>query len=114
VNVTCSADFYLLADTHTNRILAQNGDIIDEYLDNDGNAHGQKVIGTYQSAMTFNGYETTTQFDGQAVTEREYTYTPYPGISSISAVYTNDDGTVVGTQILVESNAGGSSTIADL
>lgn len=101
-------------DTHTNRILTQTGSIVDESLDNEGHVHGSKTIGTYESLMTFNGHESSTQFQGQDVTEREYNYTPFHGITSVSAVYTDAEGKVVGTRVLVESNAGGSSTIADL
>ncbi|KAK4574134.1 hypothetical protein LTR86_001895 [Recurvomyces mirabilis] len=101
-------------DTHTNRVLAQNGDLVDMYLDNDGNPHGQKVVGSFTSDMTWNGYETTVERDGEEVQEREYLYSPYHGINVVSAVYTDATGKVVGTQVLAESSAGGSSTIGDL
>ncbi|KAK4540341.1 hypothetical protein LTR36_009298 [Oleoguttula mirabilis] len=112
-NVLYSINDYS-GNTHTNRVLAQDGDIVDKYLDNDGNAHGQKIIGTYESAMTFTGYHTTIERNGLQVQEREYRYSPFHGISVISAVYTDGDGSVVGTQVLAESNAGGSSTVGDL
>ena len=101
-------------DTHTNRVLTQKGSIVDESLDNNGALHGTRTIGSYDSLMTFNGHELTTTFEGQEVTEREYNYTPFHGITSVSAVYFDAAGKVVGTRVLVESNAGGSSTIADL
>ncbi|KAK5124444.1 hypothetical protein LTR85_001661 [Meristemomyces frigidus] len=112
-NVLYSINDYS-GNTHTNRVLAQNGDIVDKYLDNDGNTHGQKFIGTYASDMTFAGYEATVERNGVEVQEREYLYTPYHGISVISAIYTEAHGSVVGAQVLAESNAGGSSTIGDL
>ncbi|KAK3672141.1 hypothetical protein LTR78_007894 [Recurvomyces mirabilis] len=101
-------------DTHTNRVLAQNGDLVDMYLDNDGNPHGQKVVGSFSSDMTWNGYEKTVERDGEEVQEREYLYSPYHGINVVSAVYTDATGKIVGTQVLAESSAGGSSTIGDL
>jgi hypothetical protein len=112
-NVLYSINDYT-GNTHTNRVLAQNGNIVDEYLDNDGNPHGQKVIGTYQTLMKFNGYETTVERNGEELTEKEYTYAPYHGINVISAIYTSADGDVVAAQILAESSVGGSSTIGDL
>ena len=112
-NVLYSVNDYS-GNTHTNRVLAQNGNVVDESLDNNGNTHGQKVIGTYRSLMTSNGYETTTERNGQEVQEREYTYSPFHGITVISAVYTDASGAVVGTQVLAESSAGGSSTVGDL
>lgn len=112
-NVLYSINDYS-GNTHTNRVLAQNGDLVDAYIDNDGNSHGQKVVGTYKSDMTFNGYEATVHRNGQKVQEREYLYSPYHGINVISAVYTDDAGNVQGTQVLAESSAGGSSTIGDL
>ena len=112
-NIVYSINNYQ-GDTHTNRVLSQNGDLVDEYLDNDGNAHGSKVVGSYKTDMSFNGYETTVERNGEEVTEREYTYSPYHGINVISAIYTDAEGAVVGAQVLAESSAGGSSTIGDL
>jgi hypothetical protein len=112
-NVVYSINNYK-GDTHTNRVLSQNGDLVDQYLDNDGNSHGSRVVGSYLTDMTFNGYEIKVERDGEEVTEREYTYSPYHGINVVSAIYTNADGDVVGTQVIAESSAGGSSTIGDL
>ncbi|KAK3708985.1 hypothetical protein LTR37_011149 [Vermiconidia calcicola] len=111
-NILYSTNNYR-ANKHTNRILSQDGDIVDRYLDNDGELQGEKVVGNFKDDMTFNGYETTIERNGQTVTEREYTYSPYPGLVAISAVYTDIAGNVEGTQILAESRAGGSSTIAE-
>lgn len=98
-------------DKHTNFVLAQNGDIVAEQLDNDGNALGQRVVGNYKDDMKFNGYEIQVRRDGVEVTEREYVYAPYTGLMAICAVYTDAAGKVVGTQIIAESSAGGSSTV---
>lgn len=100
-------------NTHTNRILAQNGDVVDQLLDNNGNVQANKVIGTYKSLMQFNGYNVTTVWKGQPVQEVEYVYQPIPGVEAISAIYQDISGQVVGTQVLAESNAGGSSTVSD-
>ena len=112
-NILYSTNNYR-ANRHTNQILAQNGDIVDHHLDNDGNDLGEVVIGNYKSDMTFNGYSRETEFDGQPVTEREYVYIPYHGISAVSAIYINAAGGVVGTQVIAESFGGGGSTIGDL
>lgn len=109
-NILYSVNDYS-GNTHTNRILEQNGDVVDQFLNNAGHPEGHKVIGTFKTLMTFNGYETTIERDGEEVTEREYTYSPYHGINVISAVYTNAAGDVVGTQVIAESGAGGGSTI---
>jgi hypothetical protein len=111
-NILYSTNNYR-ANRHTNRILAQNGDIVDHHLDNDGNDLGEVVIGNYKTDMTFNGYSRETEFDGQPVTEREYIYIPYHGISAVSAIYINAAGNVVGTQVIAESFAGGGSTIGE-
>lgn len=111
-NILYSTNNYR-ANRHTNRVLAQNGDIVAHHLDNDGNDLGEIVVGNYKTDMTFNGYTRETEFEGQAVTEKEYIYNPYPGIMSISAIYTDATGNVVGTQVIAESFAGGSSTVGE-
>ncbi|KAK5168886.1 uncharacterized protein LTR77_006195 [Saxophila tyrrhenica] len=98
---------------HTNQVLAQNGDIVAERLDNDGNELGSRVVGNYKNDMSFNGYEIKVRRDGEEVTEREYVYSPHTGVTAICAIYTNAAGEVVGTQIIAESSAGGSSTIGE-
>lgn len=111
-NILYSTNNYR-ASRHTNRVLEQNGDIVDHHLDNDGNSLGQKVIGTYKTLMTFNGYETTVNRAGQEMLEREYAYIPYHGLLTVSAIYTDGAGNVVGTQVIAESGAGGMSTIGE-
>jgi hypothetical protein len=112
INVLYSINDYS-GNTHTNRILAQNGDIVDQSLDNDGNILAQKVVGSYLQDMTFNGYNQTVIKNGQVNREIEYVYTPYNGLSVVSAIYVNAEGNVLATQVLSESSAGGSSTIGE-
>ena len=111
-NILYSTNNYR-ADKHVNRVLAQNGDIVDHHLDNDGNVLGQHVVGNYKDDMTFNGYETVTERNGEKVTEKEYVYTPSHGLSAISAIYIDTAGNVVETQIIAETSVGGSSTIGE-
>ena len=100
-------------NTHTNRVLAQNGDIVDVSLDNNGHVTGQKKVGFYQTDMKFNGYNVTTTRNGQVVQELEYTYAPLPGFMEVSAIFVDGTGKVVGTQVLAESAAGGYSVISN-
>ncbi|RDW65281.1 hypothetical protein BP5796_09973 [Coleophoma crateriformis] len=97
--------------THTNRVLTQSGSIVDESLDNDGNSLGSRTVGSYTSDMTFNGFNKTVVLRGQSVNELEYVYSPFTGLSVVSAIYINGTGGVVATQVLSESGGGGSSTI---
>lgn len=99
-------------NTHTNRILAQNGDIIEQSLDNNGHVSGQKTVGNYQTDMTFNGYNITTKRNGQEVQELEYNYSPLPGFMAVSAIFVDGTGKVVGTQVLAETQAGGYTTVS--
>jgi hypothetical protein len=100
-------------NTHTNRVLSQTGSLVDQFLGNNGDIHSEAVVGSYLSDMTFNGQEQSVIRNGEVVHEREYVYTPYDGLTAVSAIYFNAAGAVVGTQVLSESSAGGSSTIAD-
>ena len=111
-NVLYSVNDYS-GNTHTIRVLAQNGDLSDVSLDNDGNSSGEKVVGNYETEMSFNGHEATVEYNGEDVTLKEYRYSPIYGINAICAIYLQDDGSVTGTQVLAESNAGGSSTISE-
>lgn len=99
--------------THTNRVLSQTGTVIDQSLDDDGNIYNQKEIGNFLSQMTYNGYNQTMVLDGQVVHELEYLYQPFTGLSVVSAIYIDDTGSVVSTQVLSESGGGGGSTMGD-
>jgi hypothetical protein len=120
-NVLYSVNDYT-GHTHTNRVLAQNGDIVDEYLDNDGVEHRRKVVGYYKTDMTFTGHNrTVTQAaagadgSGEDVTEFElqYVYTPFPGVDVYSWIYVDAGGKVMRTQVIAEAFGGGMSTISN-
>ena len=92
-------------------MLTQSGSIVDQSLDDNGHITGEKTVGNYLSDMSFNGYELDVTKNGKAVKEREYVYEPFPGLSVVSAVYVDGEGSVLGTLVLVESSGGGSSTV---
>lgn len=99
---------------HTNRVLAQNGDLVDQSLDNGGIVYNERVIGRFDTDMEFTGREREgVVFDGQTVTERDYAYRPFPGIEVVGQVFTNDAGDVVATRLISELEGGGSSTISN-
>lgn len=111
-NILYSIDDYS-GNTHTNRILAQNGDLIDQSLDNNGRESGTKVVGNFANNMRFNGFNQTVTFKGKEVIEEEYVYEPYSGLMAISGIFKDKStGEVVGTQLLAEARGGGSATIA--
>ncbi|MCJ1371717.1 hypothetical protein MMC20_002936 [Loxospora ochrophaea] len=110
-NILYSVNDYS-GNTHTNRILTQRGSILDESLNNNGHVTSDKVVGSYAADMLFNGYNVSATFKGEAVRELEYTYSPFPGLAVVSAIYVDGEGKVVGTQVLSESSAGGGSTIS--
>ena len=98
-------------NTHTNRVLQQDGTLINELLDNDGVVSSTQVVGTYLTEMTFNGYNISTTVDGAPARELEYVYHPVPGVSAICAIFVGEDGSVLQTSIIAETRAGGGSTI---
>jgi hypothetical protein len=98
-------------NTHTNRVLFQNGDIVDEELDNNGQVHTQRVVGTYASEMSFNGFNQSVTINGQYVLELEYNYAPIPGLSIVAAVFQDSSGKVVAARVLAEARGGGYSSI---
>ena len=112
-NILYSVNDYS-GNTHTNRVLAQNGDIIDEFLDNDGHTYNQQVVGSHLTDMTLIEENQNVVKNGQKLRELEYLYTPMAGISAVSAIYLNAEGEVVATRVLSESSGGGSSTIGGL
>lgn len=109
-NILYSINDYA-GNTHTNRVLSQDGNLVDQKLDNHGTVSSEVVVGRYNADMTFNGFNKTVVRGGESVNELEYVYAPFPGLSVVSAVYVDGEGGVVGTQVLSESSAGGSSTI---
>ena len=98
---------------HTNRILDQAGNIVDQKLHNDGSVYSSTTVGSYWHDMAFTGHESTVLFDGQNAKLLEYSYSPIPGLSAIAAIYQDASGSVLGTKILSEIEGGGSSTISD-
>jgi hypothetical protein len=98
-------------NTHTNRVLFPNGDIVDQELDNDGQVHSQSVVGTYATEMSFNGFNQSVTIDGQYLRELEYNYAPIPGLSIVAAVFQDASGKVVKARVLAEARGGGYSTI---
>lgn len=91
-------------NTHTNRILAQNGEIVDQKLDNNGRVSETKVVGSYLQDMKFNGFNQSVTWHGQEVWEEEYTYEPYRGLLAISGIFKSKaTGEVLGTQLLAEA-----------
>jgi hypothetical protein len=112
-NVLYSINNYQ-GQAHTNRVLAQNGSMYDIFLDNDGNETGRRLVGFYSDEMTFNGHNRSIAIDGQTTLyELQYNYQPFAGIEVISWIYLNTAGKVTRTQVIAESNAGGTSTISD-
>jgi hypothetical protein len=111
-NILYSVNDYS-GNTHTNRILAQNGDIVEQTLDNNGHVQGQTTVGSYLKDMHFNGFNQSVTFKGQDVWEVEYVYEPFAGLMAISGIFLDkSSGKVVGTQLLAEARGGGTSTIS--
>ena len=111
-NILYSVNSYT-GNTHTNYILTQTGDIVAQSLHNDGSVYATTTVGSYWHDMTPTGHEHPVIINGESVLEREYEYDPMPGVSIISAIYVDPSGNVVGTKVLSESFAGGTSTIGD-
>lgn len=98
-------------NTHRNRILEQDGSIVDQFLDNHGHIYNQETVGSYLSDMTYNGVNQTMVFDNQEVQELQYVYNPFHGLYIVSAIFVSEAGNVVGTQVISESGAQGTSTV---
>lgn len=101
-------------NTHKRRVLSQNGDIVEQTLDNSGTISGTIVVGDYLKNMRFNGFNESVTYKGQEVWEEEYVYEPFAGLYSISGVFkSKSTGEVVGTQLLAEARGGGSASIGN-
>ncbi|KAK4220800.1 hypothetical protein QBC38DRAFT_404388 [Podospora fimiseda] len=113
-NVLFSVNDYTGAK-HKNRILAQDGSIYDEYLDNNGNEQSRATVGWYADDMTFNGHNRTVKGDDGEFIEYElqYEYKPFPGIEVFSFVFVDEEGKVLRTQVISEAFGGGMSTISN-
>ncbi|EMD94065.1 hypothetical protein COCC4DRAFT_131803 [Bipolaris maydis ATCC 48331] len=101
-------------NTHKRRVLAQNGDIVEQTMDNSGAISGSTVVGNYLTSMKFNGFNESVTYKGQEVWEEEYVYEPFMGLFSVSGVFkSKTTGEVVGTQLLAEARGGGSAIIGN-
>lgn len=63
-NVLYSINDYS-GNTHTNRVLGQDGNLYDVKLDNDGNQQSTVNVGSYSHDMTFSGHNHTVTVNGQ-------------------------------------------------
>jgi hypothetical protein len=96
------------------RVLAQNGDIIEQTINNQGSISNMRVVGDYLKNMKFNGFNQSATFHGEEAWEEEYVYTPFAGLYSISGVFkSKSTGQVIGTQLLAEARGGGSADIGN-
>jgi hypothetical protein len=102
-----------VGNAHTNRILDQAGNIIDQKLHNDGTVYASSIVGSYWHDMTPTGHESTLLYGGQNAKAVDYEYAPIPGLSLVARVYLSASGSVLGTQIVSEIEGGGTSTIAN-
>ena len=100
-------------NAHTNRVLTQSGEIVDQSLHNDGSVFSQVVVGDFSHDMTFTGQERTLLYNGENVKGLEYSYSPFPGLITVAEIYIDMNNNVVGTRVLSEIEAGGSSTISN-
>lgn len=102
-------------NTHTRRVLKQNGDIVEQKLNNYGSIATEKVVGNYAKDMRFNGFNESVTFKGEEVREEEYVYEPFRGLFSIVGVFkSKTTGEVVGTQLLAEARGGGTANIGNV
>ncbi|KAH8653844.1 hypothetical protein BX600DRAFT_516074 [Xylariales sp. PMI_506] len=111
-NILYSVNNYA-GQTHTNRVLAQNGTIWDVSVDNDGTETGRKNVGSYMRDMTFTGHNRTVIFKGVTEYELGYRYTPYPGLDIYAYIFMTEQGNVIKTSIVSEAEGGGTSTVSD-
>jgi hypothetical protein len=101
-------------NTNKRRVLAQNGDIVEQTLNNNGVISNERVVGDYIKNMKFNGFNESVTFKGEEVWEEEYVYQPFAGLYSISGIFkSKSNGEVVGTQLLAEARGGGSASIGN-
>jgi hypothetical protein len=97
------------------RVLAQDGDIVEQNINNNGVISGMRVVGNYAADMHFNGFNESVTYKGQEVWEEEYVYQPFPGLYSISGIFkSKSTGAVVGTQLIAEARGGGNANIGNV
>ncbi|CAI4219741.1 unnamed protein product [Parascedosporium putredinis] len=86
---------------HTNRVLAQNGDLVDIKLDNEGRETGRSVAGTFARLMEFTGHNKTISVDDEVTEyEMQYVYKPFPSIEVFAWVYMNTAGAITRTEVI--------------
>ena len=96
---------------YMNRILAQNGSIVDDYLNSQGQVSRSAVVGYYLRDMSWNGVNSSVSYNGlSGVRGEQYVYQPYVGLSAVCEIYLQG-GQVVGTTVLSESGAGAAATV---
>ncbi|PKS13132.1 hypothetical protein jhhlp_000474 [Lomentospora prolificans] len=96
---------------HTNRVLAQNGDILDIKLDNDGRETGRSIAGFYSELMEFTGHNKTISVDDEVTEyEMQYVYKPFPSIEVFSWIYMNTAREITRTEVIAGATGGGMST----
>jgi hypothetical protein len=100
-------------NTHTNRVLDQAGNLVDQSLHNDGVVYASKIVGSYWHDMAFTGNERSVVLNGENVRELEYSYTPFAGLIARAAIFLDTHSNVVATRVLSEVEGGGTSTIAN-
>ena len=112
-NILYSVNDYS-GQTHTNRVLAQDGSIYEESLDNSGNELSRKVVGDYTRDMTFNGHNRTiTTEEEETQFELGYDYAPFAGLEIVAYIYVTPEGDVARTKMVAEAEGGGTSTISN-
>jgi hypothetical protein len=111
-NVLYSINDYS-GQTHTNRILAQDGSIYDEFLDNNGSERGRQVVGSYLDDMSFTGHNRTVTTEEETEYELGYLFAPYPGLEIVTHIYVSPSGQVTRTRVVAEAEGGGTSTISN-
>ncbi|KAE8839441.1 hypothetical protein PTNB85_03671 [Pyrenophora teres f. teres] len=113
-NILYSVSSNFEGNAHKQRVLAQNGDIVEQMLNNYGSISSSNVVGNYRTDMRFNGFNETVVFRGEEVWEEEYVYEPFMGLYSVSGVFKRkSNGEVVGTQLLAEARGGGSAILGN-
>ncbi|KAF2158004.1 hypothetical protein K461DRAFT_264816 [Myriangium duriaei CBS 260.36] len=111
-NILYSVNDYS-GNTHRNRVLEQDGSIVDEYLDNDGNVKSRTTVGSYSTEFSPTGEAHTSTVNGEAVTSQEYMYNPYFGLNVVAIISSNAQNEVVAARVISEVFAGGMSSIHD-
>lgn len=115
-NILYSVNDYQ-GNTHTNRILGQDGTIYDMYINNFGAETGRKAVGDYRRDMTFTGHNRTITPDegeeGPIEYELGYYYNPYVGLDAYAHIFVDTGGAVLSTKLVTEADGGGTSTIGN-